>query len=265
MKLWISVFSLCAAAMASPAESDQARGKRVVEEALAALGGEKFLAMSDRIETGRAYSFYRDQLNGLARAKIYSRYAMMPGNDKLAVEERQAFGKDEESAVLFQKNGEAWELSFRGARPLPPERVSRYYDTTTHNVFYILHSRLKEPGMIFESRGSDVIDNVPVEIVDITDSQNRTTTVYFHRSTKLPVRQTFTRMDPKTRDRDEEVTIFSKYRDVGGGVQWPFAIERARNGEKLFELYSDSVTINQSLPDNLFTLPSGVKKLKPPA
>lgn len=257
------VLALCAVAavLGAPAETDQQRGKRIVDEAIAALGGEKFLGMTDRVESGRAYSFYREQLTGLARAKIYTRYRPVPGG-KLEVEERQAFGKNEEQIILFLPDGEAYELSFRGARPLAADRTARYYETTFRNVFYILHTRLHEAGMTFESKGSDVIDNMPVEIVDIIDSQNRVTTVYFHSSTKLPVRQVFYRRDPETRDRDEEVTLFSKYRDVDG-VQWPFAIQRERNKEKIFELYSDAVTINQGLNDRLFTLPAGVKKLKP--
>lgn len=253
---------LLIAAVASPAETDQQRGKRIVDEALAALGGDNFLGMTDRVETGRAYSFYREQLSGLSLAKIYTRYRPVPGG-KLEIEERESFGKKEESTVLFMADGEGYEITFHGARPLPADRMARYYDTTMHNVFYILHTRLKEPGMIFESKGSDVIDNMPVEIVDITDSKDRVTTVYFHRSTKLPVRQIFTRQDPVTKEKDQEVTLFSKYRDVADGVQWPLSIQRERNGEKIFELYSDSVTINQALPDKLFTLPAGVKKLKP--
>ncbi len=248
--------------VAAHAETEQQRGKRIVDEAVAALGGPKFLSMTDRVESGRAYSFYREQLTGLAVAKIYTRYRAVPGS-KLQVEEREAFGKKEESIVLFLPDGEGYEMTFRGARPLPSDRIARYMDTTTYNIFYILHTRLKEPGMTFESKGSDVIDNMPVEIVDITDSLNRVTTVYFHRSTKLPVRQVFHRRDPTTKDKDEEVTLFSKYRDAGNGVQWPFAIQRERNGEKLYELYSDSVTIDQGLPDSLFSLPAGVKKLKP--
>jgi hypothetical protein len=258
-----TLFSLFAFTMGAFAQADEARGKKVVYEALAALGGDKYLSMTDRVETGRAYSFFRERLSGLARATIYTRYAPSAEPGKLAVEERQAFGKEEETAVLFQRNGDAWELTFRGARPLAQDRTARYVESTTRNVLYILRTRLNEPGMIFESRGSDVVDNMPVEIVDIIDSENRTTTVYFHRSTKLPVRQMFYRRDPKTRERDEEVTVFSKYRDVGDGVQWPFAIERSRNGEKIFEMYAESVTINKALPDNLFELPSGVKKLKP--
>ena len=81
--------------------------------------------------------------------------------------------------------------------------------------------------------------------------------------TKLPLRQVFYRRDPVTKYKDEEITLFSKYRDVGNGVQWPFAIERERNGEKVFEIFSDSVTINSpKVPDSLFALPSSIKILK---
>ena len=42
---------------------------------------------------------------------------------------------------------------------------------------------------------------------------------------------------------------------------WPYAIERVRDGEKIFQIFSDSVTINQDLRDDLFTLPSNMKVL----
>jgi hypothetical protein len=101
-----------------------------------------------------------------------------------------------------------------------------------------------------------------VEIVEIFDSENRSVTVYFSQSTKLPLRQFYYRRDPRTRERVEEVTVYSKYRDVGGGVMWPFAIRRERDGEKIYEIYSDSVVINQNLKDDLFTLPANMKILK---
>jgi hypothetical protein len=113
--------------------------------------------------------------------------------------------------------------------------------------------------MSFESRGTDVVDNSSVETVEIIDGDNRQITVYFHRITKLPIKQVTMRREPN-RDRPvEEVTLFSKYRDVGGGVMWPFVIQRERDGEKVFSLYSEIVQINQNLTDNMFTLPSETK------
>ena len=254
---------LAACALLSNAETAQERGKRVLNECLQALGGDRFLNMQNREESGRAYSFYREQLSGLSIAKIYTRYESVSDSaHELAVRERENFGKKEDYGVLFGEK-EAFDISFRGARPLPDDRFARYKETTIRDIFYILRMRLHEPGMIFESRGADVLQNAPVEIVDINDADNRTTTVYFHQITKLPVRQVFNRRNAVTKEKDEEITVYSKYRDVGNGVQWPFAIERVRNQEKTFEIFSESVTINKNLPDSLFALPSGIKMLKP--
>ncbi len=253
------------ACLVAVAETRQERGKRVVAEALEALGGKRFLAMQDRVESGRAYSFYREELSGLTVAKIYTKYLPRPEPVPpgfLGLRERQAFGKEEYSAVLF--TGEAgWEITFRGARPLPEDLLERYRLSTLHNIFYILRQRLGEPGLLFESQGSDVWMNQPVEVVGITDSENRVVTVYFHRSTKLPLRQVFYRRDPKTRRRVEEDMEFGKYREVDG-IQWPFTMVRRRDGEKVYEIFSESVAINQNLSDSLFSLPPNIKILKRP-
>jgi len=243
-------------------EPREVKGKRLVMDALNAVGGDKFLEMQDRIESGRAYSFYREELRGLSFAKIYTRYLSIPPDPKqIGQRERQSFGKNEDNSVLFTET-EGWELTFRGARPLPDDQIERWRLSTLHNIFYILRQRLKEPGMVFEWQKTEVWSNQPIEVVDITDSENRTVTVSFHQSTKLPVRQLFYRRDNLTRDRIDEVTIYSKYRDVGGGVQWPFTILRERNGEKIYEIFSDSVTINKNLTDDKFLIPSNIKKLE---
>jgi hypothetical protein len=231
MTLGLILLACCALA-ASAAETAAERGKRVVYEALRALGGDAFLHMQDRVESGRGYGFYREQISGLAVIKIYTRYlAPVPG--QIALRERDAQGNHEDSVVLFTENG-AWEVTFRGARPLADLRYANYKDSTLRNIFYILRQRLDEPGLAFYSQGMDMYENRPVEMVDITDAANRTVT---------------------------EVTIFSNFRDVGGGVKWPGATVRERNGEKILEVYSDSVEINHGLKDDLFALPGNLKIL----
>jgi hypothetical protein len=264
-----AVFVLLAGSLVSTAhgaETRQDRAKRVIHEAVQALGGDAFLHMEDRVEHGRAYSFYREQLTGLSTAKIYTRY-LAPAPGQLGVRERDSFGKvnarsnelEESNAQLFTEEG-AWEITYRGVRPLDEQRYANYKDSMLHNIFYILRQRLGEPGMTLYSQDADFFEHRPVEIVDITDADNRTVTVYFDQSTKLPVRQTFRRRNPEYKDFDTEVSIFAKYHD-SNGVKWPQVIQRQRNGEKIFEMYSDSVEINRNLTDNLFTLPVNAKML----
>jgi hypothetical protein len=248
------------------AETNEQKGKRVVQEALAALGGPAFSGMRDRTESGRAYSFYHEKLSGLSLAHIYTRYLAGPEPAEpgaLAVREREAFGKKQDDVILFTQ-GTGYELTFRGARPLPDTRIQQFRISTLRSIFYILRARLDEPGLFFESRGSDFYENRPVEIVNVIDANNETVTVYFDQLTKLPTRQSFFRRDPIDNTKLEEVSIFAKYRDVGGGAMWPFSIRRERNGEKIFEMYSDSVEVNRDLADDLFTLPASMKILPKP-
>ncbi len=132
------------------------KGKKIVDEMLTALGGEKFLSMKDRVESGRAYSFYRERLSGLSRAKIYTRYLIPDKPGTVALEERQAFGKDkdDDSGVIFAL-GKGWRYSFRGAQPMPEDLLQRFEESTLRNVFYILRQRLKEPGMTVDFRGNE--------------------------------------------------------------------------------------------------------------
>lgn len=248
------------------AQSKQERGRKVVEDALRAVGGDRFLAMRDRTETGRVYSFYRAELAGFSQARIYTRYLTRPEPPRLdffGLRERQSFGKGKEDyAILFTEDA-AWQLTYRGARPLAKDSEDRFRDTTRRNFLYILRMRLGEPGTLIEYEGSDVVENQPVDIVTLTDAENFAVKVFVHTSTGLPVRQEYVRRDAKTKERFDEVTRFAKYRDVGGGVQWPYHIQRERNGEKIFEIFSENVEINQGLTDEYFALSTKIKILPP--
>ena len=231
------------------------RGKKIIDDALAALGGNNFLSMADRTENGRAYSYYHDQISGLSIAKVYTKYEAVPSSKsgaELGQIEKEVYGKTEDTSVLFLRD-KGWEISWRGSKEMEQAQFDRYREWTLRNVLYIFRMRLREPGMIFEFQASDVIDNLPVDIVDITDSENRVIHVHFHQSTKLPVRQVYKRKNEETKEQDDEVTMFTRYLDAGG-VQWPHQIRRERNGYKSYEIFSESVKINGGLTKDFFTV-----------
>lgn len=262
--LWAALLVAGLAAFGARAETNQQKGKRIIDEALAALGGQAYLNMQNRVESGRIYGFYNEKLSGMTVDSLYTSYPPRPDPPPSAffgVRVRDARMKKQDDVILYT-DATGYEITFRGARPLADTIIQQFKVATMHNIFYILRQRLGEPGLIFDSRGSDFFDNRPIEIVDITDANNDTVTVYFDQQTKLPTRQLYNRRDPIDNTKLEEVTIYNKYRDVGGGVMWPFTLRRERNGEKVFEMYSETVVINQDLKDSLFTLPPGLKILK---
>jgi len=233
------------------AQTIQERGRQIIADSIKALGGEKFMGMRDRVEDGRAYTYYRERLSGLGLARFETMYADLAEGVKQR--ERQIFGKKQDYYLLFSGDGKGWDVTFRGAKEIPEDIVQAWEESLMRNAMYILRCRTQEKDIIFERRGTEVFENQPVEIVDVTDNENRNVALYFHASTKLPVRAYFKRQNPKDKGWDEQDMRYAKYRDTQG-VMWPWAITRSRNGERNLELYSNEVTINAGLPTSNFTV-----------
>ncbi len=260
-RMSVVVLLAVAAGLLGTAQSTADKGKDVVNRSLAALGGDRFLNMRYRQASGRIYSFFRDELSALDVAKIYTEYSDNAPKDGVAIRERQLLGKKKDYSFLFlQKEG--WDITFRGARPIEDEKWERYVRTTQSDILYILKVRHNEPGMTFDYIGSNVYLSSHVEIVDITDARDQTVRVYFDHNTMYPIRQTFSWLDPVTKYRNDEITEFNKYRDIGGGVMWPFTIERSRNGYKSFQIFAETMEANGTVPSNIFDLPPGAKVLQ---
>jgi translation elongation factor P/translation initiation factor 5A len=253
-----------AAATTLRAETARERGRGIIDKTIHALGGDAFRNMRTRTETGRAYSFYRERLSGLSIAKIYTKYLPADATaDQRGLRQlqRQVLGKKEDEAVLMTAT-EGYDVTYRGAKPIEDDQVARFHETTLHDIFYILRERINEPGLEIEALGTDVVENQRVEAVDIFDSENRSITVWLNAADFLPVKQRSYHYDPVIKDRREEVSRYTKYRNAGNGVMWPFATERERDTEKVFQLFSDKVTVDDPLNDSLFALPNGITILK---
>jgi hypothetical protein len=244
------------------AETPQQAGNRLIRQCLDALGGQAFLEMRDKVLHGRAYQFYEGRLSGLTVMTVYTQYEKKPSSPApgwIGVRERRDFGKNHDYSALFA-DGKGWDITFRGARPLPEAQMRQYYDRLRRDIFYILKYRLDEPGMICESAGADLIENQPADVVRITDNDNNTVTVYLLQLTHLPVRQEYLRRDPGTRETFREAASYSKYRTVSG-VQLPTYSQLVRDGEKIFEMFGDSLEVNKGLNESIFTLKKGIRIL----
>lgn len=252
--------TLPALAQATASSSDD-KAKAVVDLAVKALGGDAFVNMHSRLSTGRIYSFFRDQTSGSDIARIYTAYLPSVPKEGVAIRERQYLGKKLDYSNLLLEN-KAWEITFRGARPVVQDLVSQYQRTTQNDILYFLKYRREEPGLYYDFVGSEVYLSRHVEIVDITDAQHQTIRVYFDHNTHLPIRETFNWLDPDTRYKNDEILEYDKYRDIGGGIIWPFTVERSRNGYKTFQMFANTVEANPNPPDGTFTLPDKAKILE---
>jgi hypothetical protein len=258
------VRTIAVAGMATPilrAQNKADKAKEIIDKTVRALGGDAFSNLQYRVETGRAYSFYHEQISGLSVARVYTKYLPPDSAAPIKMVQRQVLGKKQDESVIFTDK-EIWDVTYRGAKQLPQERLDYFHESTMHDIFYILRQRLNEPGLGMEYQGPDVVENQSAEKVEIFDAENRSVLVWISATKFHPIQQRFTRWDPSIKDRREEVTQYSTYRDCGNGVMLPWTTERDRDKERIFQMYSSHVTVTQPIPDSMFELPAGVTILK---
>lgn len=257
-----SVFLGILAASLLPAQTDASskKAKQVIDQAVRALGGDEFLNMRTRHVTARIYGFFRDQMSGYDVANFYLQYLDDKDLKGVRQREREVLGKKQDYSYLYLPD-KAFDITFRGARQVEEEAWQRYERTTTNDILYWLRFRYNEPGMQYDYIGNQVLITNHVDVVDITDANDKTIRVYFDYNTKLPVKQSFSWLDPETKEHNDEVTDYDKWRDAGHGVMWPFTIERARNGYKVGQVFASKVEVNAELPPDIFEFPKGTQIL----
>lgn len=245
-------------------ETRQEKGKRLVEEAFAAIGGQRFLDIRTQVRAGRAYSFYNRQVRGQTRITIYDRFeAMKPdaADDWLPVSRREVYTIKGDYYTLFL-NGKGYEITYRGAAPQPEDYMQRYRLASRRDIFFFLRYRREEPDLYYYYKGTEIVDNVPCDAVDIVDAEGEAITLYLRQSDRLPVQQLYLRRDPKTRIPYEEKSVFGRYRPVAD-TMLPWIIRRERDGDRIFSLFAQSYEINEPLSAEIFSIPDSVPLLPP--
>ena len=140
-------------------ETRQEKGRRLVEEAFEAIGGQRFLNIRTQVRAGRAYSFYNRQVQGQTRITIYDRFEPMQPNaagDWLPVSRREVYTEKGDYYALFL-NGKGYEITYRGAAPQPEDYMQRYRLASRRDIFFFLRYRREEPGLYYYHKGTEIV------------------------------------------------------------------------------------------------------------
>lgn len=226
-------------------EQSAAKARELIQQAIQALGGDAFLQVRDSTCTGRLSSFgSQGDLNGYQQ--IWDFYILPEKN-------RTEYGKKRNIIEIY--NGEqGWTLDRGGVEDMPVIQAQGNMENVSKNINHLFRKRLNEEGLVFRYGGTDIVDLKPMDWVEITDRQRKTTRIAFDRVNGLPARAVFITRDPETRERYEEVEFYSNYHAVAG-VQTPLQVARLRNGRKVYQVFWESCQYNTGLPEEMFTRP----------
>jgi hypothetical protein len=229
---------------------------QLLQQMVAALGGDLYLNLRTMEQTGRSYGFYHGESTGTGT--LFWRFWRPPDKDRLELT------KQRDVTDLFLGD-EGYEITFRGTAKLDPEQLADYLRRRNHSLPWVLHNWFREPGVALLYEGFGVAERKQAEMISVITAQNDSVTIAIDSNSHLPVRVSFTWRDPKTRDRTDEAEGYDNYRMIQG-IMTPLSVTRYKDGEPSNQRFITSVTYNRELADSLFAAQvpeTGGKKATP--
>lgn len=229
----------------APVTENAKQARALLDQMIAALGGEAYLSYRDMYQEGRTGHFYEGRQQWMG--DLYFRYWRWPD------QERTEYSKQRDWVVIYTGD-QGYDTTFRGTRLVDPEDLTAYLHRRDHSLAVVLRHWLSEPGTALFYEGAGLTQNKPVQTVSIVNSRNQSVTLYIDRYTHLPVKKSYQVRDPVSRERDEQSEVFDHYQPVQG-IMTPFSILLFRNGEITGELAVKKVRYNLGVSDSLFVPP----------
>ena len=244
-------------------DESAAKGRQVVRQVIAALGGQNYLNVRDTQCDGRVAQFgtagtllgftlFRDLwlLPDKNRVEYISKgehtiLGFLMGADDLLITHGGAM------ITIFSGN-EGWSLDKSGVSDQPEDLVKNFSEQVKSGMNNVLRRRMNEPGFDVRYGGTDLIDLKEAEWIEFTDSEHREMRLGIDKFTHLPLRWIVATRNPDTRERTEVITSYTQYM-LADGVKSPLSIELSRNDRKVTQTFLTNCKYNADLAPQLFT------------
>jgi hypothetical protein len=240
---------------AIPADQENARkAKAILDQAIQALGGQTYLTLRDREQQGRGYAFHHGRPSG--GGSVFWSFAEFPDKERVEIT------KERDIAELYVGN-KAWELTYKGARPIEQKDLDDYLRRRKFSLDTLLRTWVNDPRVVLLFEGAAIAAQHPSQQVTLINSEDESVTLYLDSDTHLPVKKSFAWRDPVDKQKNLEEEVYENYRQASG-IMAPYNVTRFFNDDMASQRFLNSVTINQGLDESMFDPNSGYNPNKPP-
>ena len=253
-----------AAPAPTPGVTSEQRGRLLLDQMIAALGGDAWLNRTSMQLEGRTSSFFHGQPNPyIVEYHAVDRFAASGQPEA----ERVGFLTDRGmimpgkkiDVVQIWKEGHGYEVTFKGQTDLPKEQVDDFYRRKAHSIEAVVKSWIHAPGVMILAEGTTMVERHLSDKITLLNAQNDAVTLELDATTHLPMRRSFQWRNPQFNDFDEEVEDYDDYHTIQG-LPTPMTITRYHNGDMTNQRYFTKVTYNLPLAPNLFDPATLLKK-----
>jgi len=246
-------------------QSSDQRGRQLIDQMVAALGGRAWLDRATIQLEGRTSSFFHGQPNPYTTD--YHELRRLPVNGQTEAD-RVGFltvrgmimpGKKID-VVQIWTGSNGYEITFKGTTTLPKEQVEDYYRRRAHSIEEVVHTWIDAPGVMIVAEGATMVERRLADKVTVLSANNDAVTLELDATTHLPLRLTFQWRNPQFKDFDEETETYDDYHTIQG-LPTAMTITRYHNGDMTNQRYLTKVEYNHGLSPDLFD-PSVALKAK---
>jgi hypothetical protein len=244
-------------------EQSAAKAKQVLQQVIAALGGQAYLNVRDVQCNGRAAQFgTAETLTGFT---LFRDLWLLPDKNRVEYLSKGEhtiagflMGADDlvithGGAIINIYTGDGgWTLDKSGVSDEPEDVIKNFKDRIESGMNTMLRKRMNEPGVEMQYGGTDLIDLKEAEWIVFTDSNHREMRLGVDKFTHLPLRWVVTTRDPETRVYTSVTTSYTQYMALDG-VKTPLSIEMSRNDRKMTQTFLSECKYNSDLAPELFT------------
>lgn len=223
------------------------RAKAIIQQGIAALGGETWLTMRDYEQQGRTYGFHHGNPTG--GGGPFWRFTQFPDKDRIE------FTKERDIAQVFVGD-KGYEITYKGPHPVEQKDLDDYLRRRKYSLERVLRTWVNDPSVVLLFEGSAIAAQHPALRVTLVNAQNESVTLYFDADSHLPIKKSFEWRDPVDKQKNLEEEVYENYRQVSG-IMTPYNVTRFFNGDMSNQRFVNSVTINQGLDPAMFDPNSG--------
>lgn len=256
--LILSLFLAQTPAPAASASVDE-KSQQIIDRAVAALGGQKYLNVQTVIGRG-FYTTYKDGMSQIpARFLDYISYPDSERTEFVGAGIRTIQTNVGDTGWMF--DGAVKKISDQ-----TPAQVEEFKRAMKTGLEYLLRGYWKKDGgkVTYVGRREAGVGRRN-EAIRLTDPSGFWIEYEFGARDNLPAKIIYKRMrkDPDTGDMVETTEEDQLYKLIEmDGVTAPWVIDHFVNGKQTSRINYESVQYNQKFPDNLFAKPVDVKAIK---
>jgi len=244
------------AAPSTGGQSETQRGRALIDQMVAALGGDAWLNRKTVTIEAHGSSFFRGEPNPyIIEFREYHRFAAsgQPEAERIGFLTQRGMilpGKRID-VVQFWKDGKGTEVTYKGKADLPKDQVEEYYRRRAHSIEEVVRTWINAPGVMIVAEGTSMVERRMADKVTVLSANNDAVTFELDAQTHLPLRRTFQSRNAQFKDFDEDSEDYADYHTVQG-LPTAMTITRYKNGDMVSQRFLTKVTYNEPLDPSIF-------------